>query len=422
MAFAQTISMSNTVEMRPVITVNSGSAAWNWAAENREDGSMFADVLQASGETADGRGKFIGQVRTDLLVKDPAGAGLMNIMPRIGLKIRDARFLGTYKALDFLAFGFGNWQEPYSAGAYLSAAYEMVRPAGGDEDGSWWTNEGWAGDVWGAWNSANNWAGAFVTFLGEGVGIDGFKASLILNNDWFNKNTASFAIQLGYSADLFGVTALYDGAFGTQSAGEGVTNNGQLPVGAYDSKSDYAHNINLGVAFHGLKDLPVGIELGAAFAAAFSKVGATSSSKFSVGVGSEFDFRNNITDKVMVRVGFGNVDNESVKVLPFGVGNLLTYVIGGDYDAKFSFETWYMQNALNQKLKDSKATTANSNDIYIYPRFQFSMGKSTFVFGVKNDINGHMEYVDKTDNDWAYTKLFGDQVRVEIPIKWTYNF
>ncbi len=81
-----------------------------------------------------------------------------------------------------------------------------------------------------------------------------------------------------------------------------------------------------------------------------------------------------------------------------------------------------MQNALNQKLKDAKWTASRSNDIYIYPRFQFSMGKSTFVFGVKNDITGRMEYVDKTDNDWAHTKLYGEQVRVEIPIKWTYNF
>ncbi len=418
MAFAQTVSMSNTVEMRPVITVNNGAAAWNWAAEDRQDGSMFADTIDASGETGDGRGKFKGQVRTDLLVKDAAGVGLMNILPRIGLKVRGARFLGTYKALDFLAFGFGNWQEPYAAGAYLSAAYEMPKAKGGDEDGSWWANEGGNGNTWGAWGSSNNWAGAFVTFLGDGVGVDGFKASLILNNDWFNKNTASLAVQLGYSADLFGVTALYDGAFGTQSA----NGTGALPAGAYDTKSNYAHGFKVGVAYHGLKDLAVGIELGAAFDAEFSKTGGNTSSLFGVGVGSTFDFRNNITDKVMARVGFGNVNNEAVKVLPFGVGNELTYVIGGEYDAKFSFETWYMQNALNQKLKDAKWTAPRSNDIYIYPRFQFSMGKSTFVFGVKNDITGRMEYVDKTDNDWAHTKLYGEQVRVEIPIKWTYNF
>ena len=60
MAFAQTVSMSNTVEMRPVITVNNGAAAWNWAAEGRQDGSMFADTIDASGETGDGRGKFKG--------------------------------------------------------------------------------------------------------------------------------------------------------------------------------------------------------------------------------------------------------------------------------------------------------------------------------------------------------------------------
>ena len=418
MAFAQTVNMSNTVEMRPVITVNGGRAAWSWAPMDRKDGAIFADELEASGETGDGRGKFLGRVRTDLLTVEPNGTGLLNIMPRIGLKVRGADFLGTYNALDFLAFGFGTYMEPYAAGGYLSAAYEMVRPNDGNENGSWWAEGGNNGQTWGAFNSATNWNGAFVTFLGDGVGVDGFKASFILNNDWFNKNTASFAIQLGYSADLFGVTALYDGAFGTQSA----DGTGALPAGAYDSKSDYSHGIRLGVAFHGLKDLAVGIELGAAFDAEFRKTGGNTSSLFGVGVGSTFDFRNNITDKVSVRVGFGNVNNEAVKVIPFGVGNELTYVIGGEYDAKFSFETWYMQNSLNQKLKDSKATPALSNDIYVYPRFQFSMGKSTFVFGVKNDVTGHMEYVDKTDNDWAYTKLFGDQVRVEIPISWKYTF
>ena len=424
MAFAQTVSMSNTVEARPVITVNGGRAAWNWAANDRQDGAMFSDTIEASGETGDGRGKFIGNVVTDLLIKDPAGTGLMNVIPRIGLGLRGANFLGTYKALDFLAFGFGTFNEPYAAGSYLNAAQEMPAARGGDENGSWWANGGNNGDTWGAWNSSTNWNGAFVTFLGDGVGIDRLKASFILNNDWFNKNTASFALHFNYDAELFGVSAKYDGAFGTQSTApaRAFTGTGALPAGAADTKSDYAHGFTVGVKYKGLKDLAVGINLGAAFDAEISKVGGTSSSKFSVGLVSDFDFRNNITDQVWARVGFGNVNNESVKVLPFGVGNYLKYVIGGDYDATFSFETCYFQNALTQKLKDSKATVANSNDIYIYPRFEFTMGKSTFVFGVKNDVSGHMEYVDKTDNDWAYTKLFGDQARVEIPVKWTYKF
>ena len=67
MAFAQTVNMSNTVEMRPVITVNGGRAAWSWAPLDRKDGAIFADELEASGETGDGRGKFLGRVRTDFL-------------------------------------------------------------------------------------------------------------------------------------------------------------------------------------------------------------------------------------------------------------------------------------------------------------------------------------------------------------------
>ena len=137
MAFAQTVNMSNTVETRPVITVNGARSAWNWGANDRKDGAILSDTVEASGETGDGRGKFRASVDTDLLTVDPAGTGLLNVMPRIALKVRGANFLGTYKALDYLAFGFGTSHEPYAAGAYLNSVFEMPQANGGNENGSW---------------------------------------------------------------------------------------------------------------------------------------------------------------------------------------------------------------------------------------------------------------------------------------------
>ena len=419
MAFAQTVNMSNTLETRPVITVNNGTTAWSWGAE-RFDGAFLRDTIEASGETGDGRGKFDGKVYGNIGFNEPNApvTGIMNVVPRIGLACGiGADFIGTYKATDFLAFGVSTWMAPYAAGGYLGSVFNMPRVNDGNENGSWWTAGGNQGDNWGAWGDANWWNGAFVTFLGDGVGIDGLKASLRFNADYINKNTFSFGAQVTYNPELFGVTLRYDGTFGD--------NDATLPAGSNERKGYYNHEIAAGVAFRGLKDLAVGIDLGAAFDAVFSK-GASghANSIYGAGVGATFDFRNSITDKLWARVGFGQSEGVTYKVLPFGVGNELVYKIGGDYDATFSFELAYLQNGLDRKLKeaDGKRTLANSNDIYVYPRFAFTMGKSSFVFGVKNDVSGHLEYTEKNENDWAYTKLFGDQVRVEIPIKWTYKF
>lgn len=421
MAFAQTVSMNNVLETRPVIVVNGGAAAWTWAAE-RNDGAFLKDTINAEAETADGRGKAKANVSSTLRVVDAAGAGLLNILPRIGITSPEAQAAGSYKATDFLAFGFGSlnsYMLQYAVGGYGGTVQDMPGPNGGRENASALL-PGWT-----AWNSSNFCNGAFVTFIGDGVGLDGFKASLIFDNDWLNKNTFSFAVQVGYDAALFGATAKYEGTFGGQGAGNtAYTAALTVPYGWLTDKSNYDHDFTVGVKYRGLKDLAVGTTLGAAFDVRARKVNKTYTA-FGVGLQADFDFRNDITDRLWAKVGFGQDENgDSVKVLPFAVGTELTYAIGGEHDAKFIFELAYGQSALARKLKeaDGKRTAASTNDIYIYPSFEFGFGKSKFLFGVKNDVAGHLEYVDKTDNDWAYTKLFGDQVRVEIPIKWTYTF
>jgi len=410
MAFAQTVNMSNTLETRPTVYVNGGAAAWEWAAE-RQTGAFLRNTVEASGETGDGRGKFDAWVYEDLRVTDPAGAGLLNILPRIGFTAPWADVAASYKAADFLAFGFGTKMLPYVVGGYLGSVYDFPGVDGGRENGSAF-NADWA------WNSANFWNGAFVTFLGDGVGFDGFKASLRFCDDWLNKNSFSFGVHASYDAGIFGASVKYDGTFGANGSAFTVANN----KGIVDRKGDYTHEFALGVAYRGLKELAVGIDLGAAFDAILGKDANGNSTKMGIGASANFDFRNGITNKVWGRVGFGTVYGQSYKVLPFGVGDELTYAIGGDYNSKFIFEIAYLQNGMNDKLKTALATPGNSADIYVYPSFSFTMGKNDFLFGVKNDITGHLSYVEKTADDWAHTKVWGDAVRVEIPIKWTYHF
>jgi hypothetical protein len=436
--FAQTVSMSNTLEARPVIQINGAKAAWAWGAD-RSDGALLKDTIDVSGETGDGRGKFKAEVYEFFKVVDPAGTGLLNVVPRLGFTSPTANVIATYKPLDFLAFGIATFHGFLSAGAYLNAAYGMPGIADHGEGASYWYENGNKnGNKWDAFGSANQWSGIFVTFLGEGVGVDGLKASVYFDNDLFNKNTFSIGVLGGYWGDIFAVSAKYDGTFGNQSAtvddgakalatAGGYSISAASPwglnAGSYDKKADYTHNFAAGVAYHGLKELAVGIDLGAAFNAVFSRSGSDQNQHFGVGIGADFDFRNNIKDNVWARVGFGNTKGTAAKVLPFGFGNNLTYTIGGDFDAVFSFDIAYCQDSLSRKLKEAKTTDPNSMDIYVYPRFQFSIdGKNTFVFGVKNDVIGHLEYTEKDNNDWAHTKVYGEQVRVEIPLKWTHKF
>jgi len=333
MAFAQTVSMNNVLEARPVILINGGAGQWSWAAD-RLDGALLKDTINVDAETADGRGKAKANVSSTLRVVDAASTGLLNILPRIGITSPEAQAAGSYKATDFLAFGFGSinsYMLHYAVGGYGGTVQDMPGPNGGRENASA-LMPGWV-----AWNSSNFCNGAFVTFLGDGVGLDGFKASLIFDNDWLNKNTFSFAVQLGYDLGIFGVTAKYDGTFGTQGAGNTsyVAGATAIPYGLAVNKGNYAHDFTVGAKYRGLQDLAVATTLGAAFDVNIAKAGVGYTA-FGVGLQGDFDFRNGITDTLWAKVGFGQ-DNagNSVKVLPFAVGTELKYAIGGDYNAQF---------------------------------------------------------------------------------------
>lgn len=403
MAFAQKVNMVNELYTEPRINVGGGTAAWEWA-----DTNLLRERLIANGETADGRGKYFGRVETRLIVVDPNGNGLLNILPRIGISTPVAHMAGTYRITDYLAFGIGSNFLHKKAGAYTSGCGDI-----------YWAEDSDFGCAGGLFAASKNYAhvqtrGIFAALLGNGIGLDGFTAVLGFNNDWFNKNMASFFLGAKYKTDLFGISTRWHGTFGSNGA--------TLPNGSAERKSDYNHEFYVGANFSGLKDLPVGIELGAGFLAKLSKAGSVTNSNFAVSAQSEFNFRNGIKDAVWLTVGFGKFNNETAKILPFGIGNKLSYEIGGDYDASFGFDVAYMQDYLTKDLKSAKATGASSMDIYVSPAFSWTMGKSSFEIALRNDIKGHLQYTDKSSDDWAFTRVFGDEVLVCIPITWTYKF
>ena len=426
MAFAQTVSVKNELYTCPVITVNGANCAWSW-----DDNTMLRDRIDFSAETADGRAKVYGRVGTRLAITDPAGAGLLNVLPRIGIvqSTQNAWWwdLGaTYKCTDFLAFGMGSGEGSlhYKAGGYTGGCGDIYWENNADFNG--------ANGMFGSWK---NYArvqgnGIFVALLGGGIGLDGFTAVLGFDNDWFNKNMASFNFGVKYNADVFGVSARYHGSFGDQYHSNVIANAAYgATTGSADRKSDYSHEFYVGANYSGLKDLAVGIDLGAGFLAQLGRTQSTATNRMAASIQSSFDFRNGITDALWLTVGFGrftdgNNNVVSAKVLPFGIGNKLAYKIGGDYNATFKFDIAYMQDFLSRKLKDSdgKVSPNFSMDIYISPSFSWTMGKSTFEIGLRNDVKGHLGYTEKTANDWAFTRVFGDEAKIRIPMSWTYQF
>lgn len=411
MAFAQKVNAENELYTEPRINVGGGRAAWQWT-----DNIMLRNRLIANGETADGRGKFFGRVETRLMIVDPNGNGLLNVLPRIGIATPVAHMAGTYRITDYLAFGMGSNFLHKKAGAYTSGCGDI-----------YWAEDSDFGCAGGLFAASKNYAhvqtkGIFAALLGDGIGLDGFTAVLGFNNDWFNKNMASFCVGAKYKLDLFGISARWHGTFGDEYTRADIVPAAFAASGSADRKSDYNHEFYVGANFSGLKDLPVGIELGAGFLAKLSKAGSVTNSNFAVSAQSEFDFRNGIKDAVWLTLGFGKFNNETAKILPFGIGNKLSYEIGGDYDASFGFDVAYMQDYLTSDLKSAKTTGASSMDIYVSPVFSWTMGKSSFEIALRNDIKGHLEYTEKNNNDWAFTRVFGDEVLVCIPITWTYKF
>jgi hypothetical protein len=401
MAFAQTVSVSNELYTEPTVIVNGANTAWHWG-----DNSLLRDRIDFSGETADGRAKFYGRVGTRLGITAPDGTGLLNVIPRIGI-VQDTQNawwwdLGaTYRFTDYLAFGMGSGEGSlhYKAGGYT----------GGCGDIYWENNADFspANGLFGAWK---NYArvqgnGIFLAFLGDGVGVDGFTAVLGFDNDWFNKNMASFNFGVKYTAiDALGLSARYHGSFGKQYHSATLSDAAYGAFdGSADRKSDYAHEFYVGASYSGLKDLAIGIDLGAGFIAKLGREQSTITNLMGASLSSTFDFRNDMTDQVWVTVGFGRFTDAggnvvSAKVLPFGVGNKFTYKIGGDFDAKFTFDVAYMQDYLERKIKENPGmrTAANSMDIYVSPAFNWTIGKSTFEIGLRNDVKGHLAYTEKT--------------------------
>ena len=464
MAFAQTVSISNTLMTQPEITVDGGNLYWGFANDY-----FLRDEVVGEAVTADGRAKVKGRIRFDIQTLDPNETSILNVKPRWSWNSASnandgnrSSVAAVLKPFDWLEVGIGNLDE---------VGYAFCCP----------------GNLcWGTW--AEEWKWGFNTVVGlagkwqnvhelvhDGIqvlytGVDGLKvgigfesANTDVENTWSYKNKRTMlkkgmfnglALGATYDADLFSVGANYKGNFGTT---EGY-------LAEQNDKAYQDHTIYAGFQFKGLQEAKIGTTLTAEVGyytakasknvywsyydySAKAKVENKNNvpvSSFLFGIGAGFNFRNGITDDVSVAVGYNKIGGTSSKVLPFTVRNKIAYSISSD--ANFSFMLAYSQSGLAEKtsvagntnttgaLWTNEASTIGGATIVptidngygwligAKPNFSFNMGAHSFSMGVQTVVQGDIVPHAKTGTEWAWTGLRGRKAIVDFPISWKYTF
>ena len=431
MAFAQTVSIKNELETCPKVTIDGASNQWGFD----NDDCILRDSVVAVAETADGRARFEGRVRFYVRTRDTEMNSILNVSPRWTFTTGavGSALLKPIDGLEFRIIGDGDFCGK-GFGPNLSwSNLPQYNAAGINFPG-----------ITGKWQNIHTLAkGGYVAF----TGIDGLWVGAGLSwgvNDaaggatefnWNNltasliKKGAFGPITVGatYDADLFGVGAKYVGEFGGYNGVKGVNGVADNNTGKFNH-----HNIYAGFTFKGLQDAKVGTTIGAAVDfdtySNSSVMNTKAHTGFAVSANAGMDFRNGITDKVTVTVGYDTYDGKKSKVLPFYIGNDLGYKVSDD--ASFALHTSYLQAGLNnaKKTYTTETTAADvmnataASCITLKPEFTFNMGAHSFNFGVETQIANQMKYNQKTSSEWAFTSLYGKKAVVKFPVKWTYQF
>ena len=469
MAFAQTVSISNTLSTGPEIEINGGANYWGFGNSN-----FLRDEVNGEAVTADGRAKVKGRIRFDIQTLAPNETSILSFKPRwswnSNANANDGNrscVAAVLKPWDFLEIGIGNLDE-----------VGYARGAGQNFDWSEWSTwYKWGYNLIpglvGRWQRANDlvYDGVHVVYTGVsnlwiGAGLSsarnekneqGFtERETMIKKGMFN----GLSIGAGYNADLFSVGAVWKGNFGTE--------NGYLTSETSD-KAFQDHTIYASFTFKGLQEAKIGtnIYVGVGFytakasrlvdwagyvnqnntalnftvdAAGNKHLYNASVTSFLFDVGANFNFRNGISDDVAVAVGYYKIAGVTSKVLPFCVRNTIKY--SASSDATFAFTLGYSQSGLAEKKQ--VAATQNTNTtpiniatngvftpttkgeagylIFAYPSFTWSMGAHSFNMGVRTTVNGEIVPHAKTGWEWAWTGLKGDTAHVDFPISWTYTF
>ena len=481
MAFAQTVSVENTVSTEPQVTIDGGNQYWGFA-----NNFFLREQVVGEAITADGRARVKGRIRFDLQTIDPYETSILSFKPRWSWNSASDAADGnrsvvgaSLKPWDFLQIDVGNLGDTYAFALGPSLSGQWTEP---------WTS-GFAPitGIAGGWENIHNLIGDGIEVLFTGVdnlkiGV-GFKSAgsdlrTMIKKGMFN----GFALGAKFDSEFFEVGAKYAGNFGatakkadstelmtsaqvTAAQQAGTAYASSLPsvsvassnTAAGNDKAYQDHTIYAGFTFKGLQEAKVGTTIDAEvgfYTQKKSLVAATEqATAFLFGAGAGFNFRNGIKDDVHLLVGYVKSGSDSAKVLPFAITNVISYTV--DSDATFSFKLTYAQNG----LKEKKSATASDNTNYYYntmsgiqvldangnvttagakasprvsgdygwliganPNFSWNIGASKFSIGVKAVTLGDIVPHAKNGWEWSWTGLRGRKAVVSFPLSWTYTF
>ncbi len=428
MVTAQTVTVSNELLTEPMVTVGGDSYA-NGVYWGYKNGISLRDEVVGEGITSDGRARVKGRVRFDLQGTDPTiTSSLLTLKPRTSwgsfvdaLDGNRSAVAAILKPTDDIEIGLGNLHDvgyAFSVGSNPSAC-AWTDPI----TTRWNVIPGLAGQ----WQNANELVsdGIYVAF----TGVDNLKIGVGLRSADGNFETMikkgvfkGPAAAVTYTHEKFDVGAKVAADFG------GINSNNETDK-AYRQYQAYA-----AFAYKGLQEAKVGTTLHAG-AGVYTNNASTLLSKkktttFLLDVGSDFNFRNGISDSLNVSVGYGKIDGVNRKTLPFAIKNTLAYTV---QDAKFAVETVYAQTSFDKRTKDLKtnesfngyvnATNLNYDSlIAVNPSFQLTQGAHTFKVGVNTAVYNDLIAHEKTGSEWSWTGVKGVRADVSFPISWKYNF
>ena len=471
MAFAQTVSITNTLSTSPTIEIDGGTHYWGFGG----NATFLREQVDGTAQTADGRAKIKARIRFDVSTLDPSEATILSFKPRWSWNSgadngNDGNRSGVaawLKPWDFLEIGVGNFD-----------GIDASTGAGPNFDWSEWSTwYHWGFNMIpglvGRWQRAsslcadglqvvyrgvpNLWIGAALTSARNTRNEQGYTdKETMIKKGMFN----GLSLGAGYDTDLFGVGAVWKGNFGME---DGTT-------AELNDKSYQDHTIYASFTFKGLQEAKIGTNLYAAVGFYTAKASRlvdwagpsyapyvsanhpglnggklinTSVTSFLFDVGANLNFRNGISDDVAVAVGYYKIGGVSSKVLPFCVRNTISY--SASSDATFAFTIGYSQAGLAEKkqvkgtantnagLLTNAASTAagietpgtmdgNTRCLFAYPRFTWTMGSHSFNMGVRTHVDGEIVPHAKSGHEWAWTGLRGKKATVDFPLSWSYNF
>jgi len=485
MAFAQTVSIVNTVSSEPQVTIDGGNQYWGFA-----NNFFLREQVVGEAITADGRAKVKGRIRFDLQTLDPAESSILSFKPRWSWNSsanaadgNRSSVAAVLKPWDIIEIGVGNLNDVgYAFGTGPSLSGNWTEP--------WISGFAPINGVAGGWQNIHNMIndGIQVLFTGVenlkiGVGFSSASRDLrtMVKKGMFN----GFALGANFNAEIFEVGANYKGNFGytadsplsvtfededtAKKAGallagstvkdKTVTAKSTTELAEGNDKAYQDHTIYAGFTFKGLQEAKIGTTIDAEVGFYTEKASQlknknVQTTAFLFGVGAGLNFRNGIKDDIHVLVGYVKSGSTTAKVLPFAITNNISYTV--DSDATFSFKLTYAQSGLKEKKSvqgtantnagyyTNAATPANKlndkNDGFDWinytnpvsgdygwliganPSFSWNMGAHSFSMGVKAVTLGDIVNHAKSGWEWSWTGLRGRKAVVSFPLSWTYTF